>query len=68
MITFLIYFVVAIILFAVAYYAVTMLVPAPAQRFFMVVLVLVGALFAVWLLLSLVHGGAPGLGMPRIGG
>lgn len=62
MITILIYFVVIVILLAVAYYAVTTLLPEPVQRFAMVVLVLIGALAVVWLLLAATgHSGALGL-------
>ncbi len=62
MITLLIYFVVIVILLSVAYYSVTTLLPAPVQKFAMVVLVLIGALAVIWLLLSLTgHGGAIGV-------
>ncbi len=67
MITLLIYFVVIVILLAVAYYAVTALLPEPVQKFAMVVLVLVGALAVVWLLLQATgHGGAFGGNMPSL--
>jgi hypothetical protein len=64
-ITLLIYFVVIVILLAVAYYAVTALLPEPVQKFAMVVLVLIGALAVVWLLLS-VTGHSGGLGLPSM--
>jgi hypothetical protein len=65
MITIFIYFIVILILIAVAYYAITNLVPAEAQKFFMVLLVLISALAVIWLLLSATgHGG--GLGLPSM--
>ena len=65
MITALVYFIVIVILLAVAYYAVTTLLPEPVHKFAVVVLVLIGALAVIWLLLAATgHSGA--MGMPPL--
>jgi uncharacterized membrane protein required for colicin V production len=58
MITFLVYFVVVLILFSVAYYAISALVEdARIKKILYVVLYLIGAIAIVYMLLGMVGGG-----------
>lgn len=52
----LVYLVIAIIVFAFAYWAVTNFVPEPMRKFAILVMALIGVIFIVWLLLGLVNG------------
>lgn len=57
MITLLIYFIIVVILFAVAIYVVRTFLPPEWQKFANVLLIVIAAFVVVYILLGLVHGG-----------
>ena len=58
MVALLIYVLVACIVLGVLYYIINNLVPEPLRKMANVVLVVVGVIFLIWILLSLVGGGS----------
>jgi len=65
MLDLLIYFIVAVIIFAVLYWVVNSLLPEPVRRIANIVLVVIAAVFICYLLLGMVHGGGS-LSAPRL--
>lgn len=60
----LVYLVIAIIVFAFAWWAVNSFVPEPMRKFAVLVMVLIGVIFVVYLLLQMVGGGG-GISLPH---
>ena len=58
MVMLLVWFVIIVILLSFAYYVVTTLVPAPAQKYFLIALAFLGVLCVIWILLA-ATGAAP---------
>lgn len=60
----LVWVVIAVIVFAFLWWVVSNYLPEPMRRFAILVIALVGVIFIVWLLLSVVGGGLPVWGPP----
>ena len=64
MIGLLVWVVVAVIFFGFLWWVVTNYLPEPMRKFAILVLALIGTIFVIWLLLSVVGGGLPTWGPP----
>ena len=64
----LIYFVVCVILFSVAYWVVNQLLPEPARKFANILLVVIAAIVVCYMLIGFVGGGLPSFGVRHIMG
>ena len=66
MVAILIYTLVACIVLGALYYIINNLLPEPMRKVATVVLVVIAAIFLIWILMSFVGSGGQSLNMPRV--